>query len=75
MNPCHYVHMESGAGEPLSLTVRQLAKRWNYESLDAGDQAIRRLIRSKQLPAFKVGRAYRIRIADVEDFEVTGAAA
>lgn len=59
----------------MSLSVRQLAKRWNYESLGGGEQAIRRLIRDGALPAFKVGRSYRIRLVDIEDYELSGRAA
>lgn len=66
--------------EPMSLTVRQLARRWNYDPgedgrYDSGEQAIRRLIRDDKLPAFKVGRSYRIRLVDIEDYEIKGAAA
>lgn len=64
-----------GVAEPMSLTVRQLAQRWNYESVAAGEQAIRRLIRDETIPAFKVGRSYRVRLADVEAYELGGRAA
>lgn len=61
--------------ETAALTVRQLANRWSYESLDAGEQAIRRLIRHGDIPAFKVGRGYRIRMADIEAYELGSSAA
>lgn len=61
--------------EQLSFSVRQVAQRWGYESIGNGEQAVRRLVRDGKIPAFKVGRAYRIRLADIEAYELGGSAA
>lgn len=46
------------------LNCRQVAERYGIETLTVWDW-----IRKKKLPAIKIGKEYRIRAEDLEEFE------
>ena len=52
------------------LTPDQLAERWQCQRTH-----IYRLAREGKLGSVKLGRLYRFRLADIEDFEATGGTA
>jgi excisionase family DNA binding protein len=50
----------------LSLSPTQLAQRWVFHV-----ESIRRILRERRLPAFRVGGRLRVQLTDVEAFEAS----
>lgn len=53
--------------EPVILTVAEICARWR-----CGRRAVLERIHRGEIPAFHVGRAWRVSLAALEDFERRG---
>jgi excisionase family DNA binding protein len=69
--PAEKAALNRNSNSPSLLTAEQLAERWQMPGKKPA-AAIYRLTREGKLPAVALGRYYRYRLSDIEEFEANG---